>query len=424
MSLFKRREFFGVTGAQDVIPARSSGTVGTAHVNNDTAMRHSAVWACLRLRADLESTMPIDVFRRVGDIQIEMPKPPILVDPGGSRVDICEWMYSTRVDLDRAGNDIGLITERNAAGLPNRIDLQSINDVSMKIRDGEITKYRIGGTWYDPDKVWHEKQYTIAGLPVGLSPVAYAAWSIGQYQSAQQFALSWFSNGAVPKGHLRNTELATIDPGPAAVIKDRFKATVDGNDVFVSGKDWEYKPYQAEAVGAEWLEAQKFGISDIARFFGCPGDLIDAIVATGSITYANITQRNLQFLIMNLGPAIIRRERALSRLLPQPRYVKINTDALIRMDPLARAQLIKARIDSRTLAPSEGRELDNLPPLTPEQAAEFDRFWPAKTPAPAPADREPSALEWQQGERAAAVLQRILREPLEIPMYIEPGSPE
>jgi len=384
VSLFKRREFFGVTGAQDVIPARpaSSRTAGSVVVNTDTAMRHSAVWACLRLRADLVSTMPVDVFRRVNDIQIEMPKPPVLINPGGERVDMCEWMYSTQVDLDRAGNSFGLITERNAANLPNRIDLMPLGECSVISKNGEVS-YRIAGTVYPAEKVWHERQFTVSGLPLGLSPVAYAAWSIGQYQSAQQFALDWFGTGGVPKGHLKNTELATMDAEAATVVKTRFKSSVENNDVFVSGKDWEYSPFQAEAVGAEWLEAQKFGIGDIARFFGAPGDLIDAAVSTGSITYANITQRNLQFLIMHLGPAIYRRERTLSKLLPAPRYVKLNSSALLRMDDQTRASVNKTKIEARVLAPSEARELDNLPPFTPDQLAEFDRlFGPPKTTPP------------------------------------------
>lgn len=351
-------------------------------VNNDTAMRHSAVWACLRLRADLVSTMPVDVFRRVNDIQIEMTKPPILINPGGEQVDICEWMYSTQVDLDRAGNTFGLITERNAANLPNRIDLVPLSDCSVIMKKG-VVSYRIGGVEYPAEKVWHERQFTVAGFPLGLSPVAYAAWSIGQYQSAQEFALDWFGSGGVPKGHLKNTELSTMEAEAAQVVKTRFKTSVENNDVFVSGKDWEYEPFQAEAVGAEWLEAQKYGIGDIARFFGAPGDLIDAAVSTGSITYANITQRNLQFLIMHLGPAIYRRERSLSKLLPSPRYVKLNSSALLRMDDQTRASVTKTKIEARTLAPSEAREYDNLPPFTEEQLAEFDRlFGPPKAAPP------------------------------------------
>ena len=131
---------------------------------------------------------------------------------------------------------------------------------------------------------------------------------------------------------------------------------------------------QAENAGANWIEAKQYGIQDIARFFDCPGDLIDAAVSGKSITYASITQRNLQFLIMHLGPAVARRENALSKLTSRPRYVKLNSDALLRMDPQARALTIATQINSRVLAPSEARELEDRPPFTEAQMAEFDRL--------------------------------------------------
>jgi HK97 family phage portal protein len=373
--LFGRRrrelvgDFSGATAA-DMIPARSTYFApGIAPVNNETALRHSAVWACLRLRANLVSTMPVDVFRKVGGIQVEMPKPPILVNPGGERVDWVEWMYSSQVDLDRAGNAVGLITERNPAGLPNRIDLQPIDLCSLRTRKG-VTKWFIDGIEYPLDQVWHEKQYTVAGFPVGLSPVAYAAWSIGEYLSIQDFALTWFGNGGMPRAHLKN-KMQTISPAAAAAVKDRFKSTVAAGDVFVTGADWEYDMIQAQQTGMEWLEAKRYGIGDIARFFDVPGDLIDAATQSGNITYANVTQRNMQFLIYNLGPAIARRETRLSQLLPQPRYVKLNTSALLRMDDQTRAQVIQTRIASRTMTPNEARALENQPPLTSHQLTEF-----------------------------------------------------
>lgn len=377
MSLFRRRSLPMPTAAQ-LIPQRPVQTAGTAVVTNDTALRHSAVWACLRLRADLISTMPVDVYRRVNGVQVEVAKPPVLKHPGGERVDLLEWLYSTQFDLDRAGNAFGIITERNGRGLPSRIELVPLADVVVVVRQGVLTEYRIAGERFEPDQVWHEKQFTVAGLHVGLSPVAYAAWSIGEYLSVQQFALDWFGDGTIPAAMLKNTG-KTITPDEAAAVKDRFKAAVAGRDLFVTGQDWEYKMIQAEQASSDWIEAKRYSVGDIARFFGCPGDLIDAAVATGSITYANITQRNLQFLIMNLGPAIIRREARLSSLTPQPQYVKLNTDALLRMDPQTRAQTIETRIRSRVLAPSEAREHDNLPPFTPAQLAEFDRLFGAPT---------------------------------------------
>jgi HK97 family phage portal protein len=382
MSLFARRSVPAAT-ADQLIPQRPTQRAGNATVTPDSALRHSAVWACLRLRANLVSTMPVDVYRRVGGIQVEVPKPPVLVNPGGSRIDdMIEWMYCTQFDLDRSGNCIGIITAKDGLGFPARIELVPIADVTVRVRGGKLSKYRIGNEDFDPSVIWHEKQYPQSGLHVGLSPVAYAAWSIGEYLSVQQFALDWFGNGAVPGAHLKNTA-KTVDSKSSEEIKRRFKAATSNGDLFVTGMDWDYKMIQAEAAGSDWIEAKRYGIGDIARFFDCPGDLIDAAVSGSSITYANMTQRNLQFLITALGPAIIRRENALSSLTSRPRFVKLNTDALLRMDPAARAAMLRTQIESRQLAPSEAREIEDRPPFTEEQLAEFDRLF-GKGASPTP----------------------------------------
>lgn len=381
MSLFKKR-VADLAQTQIALYGRSATNSSMPAVSADSAMRSSAVWACLRLRADLISTLPVDVYRRVQGVQVEVPKPKLLVDPGGSKVSITEWMYSTQIDLDRYGNTFGLITERDGQNLPSRIDLLPAGEVTVRAKGSDITEFRYGGRSYTPPEVWHEKQFTVAGLPVGLSPIAYAAWSIGGYLSAQEFALGWFTNGGHPTGHLQNTK-TVLDPAQAKAAKDRFKDAVRDGDVFVSGNDWTYTVGQVSAAGGQFLAAMKASVSDTCRFFGVPGDMVDAETTSGSITYANVTQRNLQLLVINLNPAIIRREGALSRALPAPRYVKLNTDALLRMDPTARVALINSQVTARTLAPSEARELDNRQPFTDEQLAEFDRLFGSRTQSPA-----------------------------------------
>jgi HK97 family phage portal protein len=381
VSLFARRSY---PTAAELIPSRVNATRGSAVVTNETALRHSAVWACLRLRANLVSTMPVDLYRKVNGVQVEVPKPKVLVAPGGDRVDIVEWLYSSQFDLDRSGNAFGLITERDGLGFPSRIDLLSLGDISVVVRNGEIAGYRIDGKLTDPANVWHERQYTVAGLHVGLSPVAYAAWSIGEYLSIQEFALDWFGNSTVPAAQLKNVA-KTLTATEAAAHKERFQASVHSGQPWVTGNDWEYNPLTAANQTTDWINGKQYGVADIARFFDCPGDLIDAAVSSGSITYANITQRNLQFLIMHMGPAVVRREHALSRLTPTPRFVKLNTNALLRMDPQTQAATIAARINARTLAPSEARALYDEAPFTEAQIAEFDRLFGnpgAKAPTP------------------------------------------
>lgn len=354
---------------------------GSVRVDADTAMRSSAVWACIRLRANLVSSMPIDVFRRVGGIQVEVPKPPLLVDPSPHAFGILEWLYSSQTELDRYGNSFGIIRERDALGFPKRVDLIASRQVKITGKGAEIKAYAIGQETYDPKDIWHERQYTVPGSPVGLCPITYAAWTIGGYLSAQKFGNDYFQRGGAPTGTLQNTKTDKVGP-LVDEAKERFRAATESRDIFVVGKDWEWTPSSAPEAAAAFLEEMKFGAADVCRFFGVPATMVDAGVAGSAITYANVTQQNLQFLITEIGPLLSRREAAFTRALPAPRYVKFNADALLRLDPETRQRVILSRVAGKTLAPSEARELDNLPPFTPAQLEEFATLSPAKPATP------------------------------------------
>jgi HK97 family phage portal protein len=350
--------------------------------NLSQANRVSAVWACRRLRADLISTMPIDVYRKAAGVQFPVATPPVLESPDGE-VDVTEWMYSSQFDIDGHGNTFGLIREVDALGLPRRIELQPVETCSVRMRKG-VKKYVFGGKEYDPKDVWHERQFTVSGLPVGLSPLAHAAMTIGQYTSAQEFALDWFSGAGIPAARLKNTA-RRINDGEARKVKERFKESVRNGDLFVHGSDWDYEMIAVKASETQFLEAMGAGLRDICRFLGVPGDMVDVETSTGTITYANVTQRNLQLLVMNLQPAIYRRERALSTLTAKPRFVKLNTDAgVMRMDPKSRADLNEVLLRSKQRTVTEVREKDDLPPYTDEQIAEIQAMTTTKATEPVP----------------------------------------
>jgi HK97 family phage portal protein len=382
VSLLSRRGL-GDT-ANQLIPPRTR-TYGTTAVSADSALRSSAVWACLQLRGDLISTLPLDSYRLSGGLQVEMPLTPFLKNPANDRFGRIDWLFASQVDLDRSGNAFGIIQARDGLGNPAVVELVPTSAVSLKGRGAQITEYRIGGTTYDPRDVWHERQFVVAGVPLGLSRIAYSAMSIGGYLSAQQFALDWFGNGTIPSGRLKNTA-KTINKAESQVARDNFRDAVANRELFVHGADWEYEMLQVAANESQFLETMNYGVADIARFFGVPGDLIDAETnSRAKITYANITQRHLGFLVMHLNPAVVRREYALSAALPAPRFVKFNTDALLRMDPSSRTSMLNSQVEARTLAPSEARALENRLPFTESQMAEFDRLFGKDTATPAAA---------------------------------------
>jgi HK97 family phage portal protein len=339
------------------------------------------------LRANVVSSTPVDAFRYVGGVQVEVPKTKLLLSPGGSTPrwqagstnhDFAEWTYSTQFDLGRYGNVVGIVTQFDSYGLPKTVELAPTDGVTFKGKSSRITEIDICGEKFKDDRlryVWHERERTIPGSPVGLSPVMYAAMSIGGYLAAQQFGLDYFGAGAHPSGHLRNNALDVLPTGLADEAKSDFKAATAGRDIFVTGRSWEFTPAATPEAAQAFLDEMKFGIADVCRFFDVPGDMIDAAQGGSSVTYANITQRNIQLLVMNMGPAFQRREAALTSATPSPWFVKFNTDALLRMDPQTREELLIARVDGRVLAPSEARAKNDLPPFTPDQLAEFDALF-------------------------------------------------
>lgn len=381
MSLLRRSASPATEILTDRLGQRSTGLA----VTGTTALQQSVVWAARRLRADLLSLMPADVYRpsTAAGINVAVPGSAFLTAPSqvadGHPMSLSEWLYSSQMSLDGVGNSVGLIRARDAFGLPARVDLVRDEDVSMRIRDGQVIKYRIAGTEYTPREVWHERQFTLAGLPVGLSPIAFAALQIAGGASAAQFAVDWFANGAVPSAILKNGK-KDLTAAEASVMKARFKASMSAGDVFVTGQDWEYSAVAAKAAESSFIEQMEYSDLALTRFFGVPADLVDVRVDSSTINYANITQRNLQLLVMNLGAAIKRRETALSATQAGDRFVKLNRDAILAMDAKSRADLFAAQIAARTRTPDQVRAIEDLLPLSEADYAQFERLFPVRSP--------------------------------------------
>jgi HK97 family phage portal protein len=345
---------------------RSGGRAGSA--SSSDARRLSAVWAAIDIRASLESTLPVDCFRHSAGSSrpVEIPTPQVLITPDewadGTPMSMTDWLYASRADLDQYGNAIGVITQRDGNGLPRQIHLVSANDVTVIGKGGRVVKYRIGSKEYEPREIWHERQYIQAGSPLGLSPIAHAARTIKTQGSALSFALDWFDRGATPSMILRNTR-ESIAPKESDVIKRRVLASMQDGEPAVVGKDWEVELQNGRAKDIAFLELMNYGNTDLARFFGVPADMIDAAVSGSSITYANLAERMLHFLILRFGPAVIRREKALSQLVPNSGFVKLATDGLLRLDPDTRRRLLIEEVEAGLKTKDEARALENLPPL-------------------------------------------------------------
>lgn len=383
MGLFTAKRDVG-DAINELVPGRAATQRGSVVVTEETALKASALWASVRLRADIVSTMPLKVKRFQPDGSIfDLTDGNLPIYSIGGPVSWEDWCYSTQTDLDVYGNTFGIIDYRGGSW-PQMIELAPADQVTVRKRDGKIT-YKIGSKTYTPDQIWHERQYTVSGHVIGLSPLHYAAMTLGQNLSALQFGLDYFGTGGLPTAILKNNK-RIIKPPEAKEIKDRYKETTERRDVFVTGIDWELDIQSIRADEAQFLNTLDASAADIARFFGVPADIIDVGKAGSDITYANITQRFLELLVLHIQPALVRRERMFTRkLLPNKQFAEFDTSALLRLDPVSFAAMATTLVAGRIWTPDEVREAFwNKAPLTPEQIEQIhDLISSAPLPAPA-----------------------------------------
>lgn len=351
-----------------------------------------AVLDAVRLRHDLIATMPVQVFRRRADGRAEEVDPPAVLQQPEAASDILGWLAASQKSLDMRGNAYGIIVARDARNLPTQIELQHPDKVEPRIdRDG-LLYFRISGKRYEVTDVWHERCHDEPGTPIGLSPIGVTARSLGINLAAEQFGADFFRDGAHPTA-LLTSEAPFKDEADAKVAKRRFMdAVADRREPVVLDGNWKYEALSVNPAEAQFLEVMGYGDVQVARIFNVLPELIGGAAKGSSVTYANREQRALDFLTYRLGPAITRRERALSRLTPRGQFVKLNRGSLLATDVLTRYKSYEIGLKNGFLAMEEPRLLEDRLPLTDGQLdALKDAGLLGKPTSPAPAENAPAA---------------------------------
>jgi HK97 family phage portal protein len=264
------------------------------------------------------------------------------------------------------GNAYGLVTARSGPRLtPSQVEPVNPDSMSVTVgADGTIT-YRFKGRVLDPSDVWHVAAFRPAGSAVGLSPISFAAETIGLGLAVQRFGRSYFADGATPSGLLiTNQKMSDLE---ADVVKDRLYRATHGRrqPLVVSGGGAGDVKWQSLSIAPEesqFVESRKLGVSEIARTFGVPPEMIGG-EAGNSLTYATVEGRGLEFVRYSLSHWLVRLERSIGDLLPRGQSVKFNVNALLRGTTKERYEAHQIALASGWLTVDEVRALEDLGPM-------------------------------------------------------------
>lgn len=361
----------GTTGWQSGMVWAGYG-IGGGPVTAESAMRLSAVFACLRLLSEAIATLPLDTFQRVGGNRKPYRPRPAYLSFEAPQMSRIEYLSAVMLSLLTDGNAF-IATPRDALGTP--VDLVPLqpNLVEVRREAGRIF-YEVAGHQYDQLDIMHIKGMAMAGALRGISPIQAARDVVSWGASAQEFGTSMMDNRAVPPAVI---ELPTV-PGNstaaerarAATMAEVWKQTHGGTSnagkvgVLTGGAKLTTVAITPE--DAQWLDSKKFGVSEIARFYGVPPHLI-ADASNSTSWGSGLSEQNTTFGQFSLRPWTERIEDAHGRLLSSDGlvdvFVKLNLSALLRSAPKDRYEQYEIGIRTGVDTINECRALEDKPPV-------------------------------------------------------------
>jgi HK97 family phage portal protein len=211
--------------------------------------------------------------------------------------------------------------------------------------------------------ILHVRGMTLRGGIRGISPIELHRNSIAMSYAVQEYVGRYFQNDASPglvikiPGSLSNQQ--------ARQILEVFSANHAGLSnshkpgILAGGADLEQVRVNLSDTTA--IEAQRFGVFEVARMFNVPPTLLGAFESTFRAT----ADEAAAFLKFCLGPRLRRIESAL-RADPDlfggtDLYPEFKVDALLRSDTAERFNAYVAARQAGWLSANEIRELENYP---------------------------------------------------------------
>lgn len=334
-----------------------------APVTPETALRVPAVAACVHGIAGSISSLTLHGYATSGGEVVDMDALPRLWRDPSAELTQEDWVYRSIQAMMLDGVVWGRIVARDARLSPTQVELVPAEVVTWRRNKatGRI-EYRFDNVPIPAEDVWHVNGIPSRSTPFGVSLSERASAPIQVQIAARQYLGDWFAHGAHP------TAVATMDANPGKAGADEFKqrlmSIVRGSrEPLVVSKGTTISAFQSSPADSEVANALKQSATDIAVFFLSPPELAGG--STGdSLTYSNVEQQQILFLVRAVRYWMGKLERALSRAVaPQRIWCRFDENDLVRTDLKTKFEAITQAVGGSWLTVDEGRHMDDRPPI-------------------------------------------------------------
>lgn len=342
------------------------------------SLQNTAVFACARILAESEASLPLILYRRLergkeraqGHGLFEVLH--TLANPEMTSVELRETLMGHLVLWGNAYAEIQRRAGRVVALWPLRPDRVDIR----RMPSGELAYVVTIGDPLERDpeqsvlpwaNVMHIKGLGYDGVR-GYSPISLARQAVGLALATEEFGARFFGNGARPGVVLEHPGLMndTAHERLKRSWEGRHQGLENSHRVAILEEGMKLHEVGIPPEDAQFLETRKFQVTEIARLFRVPPHMLADLERA---TFSNIEQQSLDFVIHSLRPWLVRWEQAISRDLLSPAergqgyFAEHLIDALLRGDIVARYQSYAQGRQNGWLSANDIREMENMNPV-------------------------------------------------------------
>jgi len=363
--------FQSIWGAGDDLV--SIGTQSATIVDSKTALQINAVYAAVSLISDTVSSLPVDAYvRRDGARYPFRPAPDWVYKPDVDTTKEAFWgavIVSMLID----GNAYVRIFSNESGQIVNMSVLNPHEIEPIRNGLGQLMfKHEKMDRLLSSDEVVFIPDVVRPGHVKGVSRVDALKNNFGLAIALENYASRFFGNGTHTSGVIEFPGNLTAEQASQLQLAfdSRHRGWQRSHKTAVLSGGAKYTPTTSENDKAQFIEARKFAVEEIARAFRVPPSMM---AIEGSYTYSSVEQQNLAMVTHCLRPIIQKLESAFSPLMSRTQggenaFIKFNLDGLLRADIENRMTAYSTGLQAGFLTVNDVRRLEDLRPINDPSA--------------------------------------------------------
>ena len=361
-NLFEKRGSFQQLFGAGLMMDRQTAA-GTS-VTQDTSLRLSAVYACVRLISDTISTLPYDQFiRRDGQRFPYRPKDRWVDSPSTQMPKTTFWKQ-VLISMLLDGNAYVHIT-RDGGEIIDLTPLNPTQVVPRRVNGRKFYEVNGGDMILENDDVLHLTEMLMPGEAKGVSRIQQSREALGLGLALEEYAATFFGNGAYAGGVLEFPD--KLSPEQRKEVREAWNSVHQGprraHRVGVLWGGGKFNPLTVNPAESQLIDQRKFAIEEVARIFRVPPFML-GMSENAAMAFASIEQQQLFFRQHTIQPYVEMLEDHFAALLDNPNtFLKFNMSSIVRADLSSRYSSYNTALLAGFMSVDDVRRLEDMGPV-------------------------------------------------------------